>query len=173
MTSQLSRFWCFFAAGSWEKDIKNGAAVTSLRSFLFCDDFSGNKPFNFSYLDISHKLLTTYAVHTIFHTQPSPPMLVLTPFVPRDSFIKADAQQIQLMYFPATYPPTTYLATYTIIHSVGNTFFFSNVLYFSIVLINMKTISVEYRTRLGIAVTTEFSEENKFLISDTPLVYVG
>ena len=124
MTSQLPSFRCFFLLlAAREKDTKNGAAVTSLRSFLFRYDFSGNKPFNFSYLDISHKLLTTYAVHTIFHTQPSPPMLVLTPFVPRDSFIKADAQQIQLMYFPATYPPTTYLATYTIIHSVGNTFF--------------------------------------------------
>ena len=29
----------FFAAGSWEKNIENGAAVTSLRSFLFHDDF--------------------------------------------------------------------------------------------------------------------------------------
>ena len=29
----------FFAAGSWEKDTKNGAAVTSLRSFLFRDNF--------------------------------------------------------------------------------------------------------------------------------------
>ena len=41
MTSQLSRF---FATGSWEK--QNGAAVTSLRSFLFRDDFS-NVLFNF------------------------------------------------------------------------------------------------------------------------------
>ena len=40
MTSQLPRFWCFFAADSWEKDTQNGAAVTSLRSFLFCDYFS-------------------------------------------------------------------------------------------------------------------------------------
>ena len=41
MTSQLPRFrGGFFAAGSWEKDTKNGAAVTSLRSFLFRDDFS-------------------------------------------------------------------------------------------------------------------------------------
>ena len=30
----------FFAAGSLEKDSENGAAVTSLRSFLFCDNFS-------------------------------------------------------------------------------------------------------------------------------------
>ena len=29
----------FFAACSWEKDSKNEAAVTSLRSFLFCDNF--------------------------------------------------------------------------------------------------------------------------------------
>ena len=29
----------FFAAGSWEKDTEKGAAVTSLTSFLFCDDF--------------------------------------------------------------------------------------------------------------------------------------
>ena len=43
---------------SWDKDTKNWAAVTSLRFFLFHDDFSGNKPFNFSYLVISHKLLT-------------------------------------------------------------------------------------------------------------------
>ena len=41
MTSQLPRFWCFFAADSWEKDTKNWAAVTSLRFFLFRDDFSG------------------------------------------------------------------------------------------------------------------------------------
>ena len=39
MTSQLPRFWCFFAAASWEKETENGAAVTSLRSFLFRDDF--------------------------------------------------------------------------------------------------------------------------------------
>ena len=32
-------FSVFFAAGSWEKDTKNRAAVTSLSSFLFCDDF--------------------------------------------------------------------------------------------------------------------------------------
>ena len=30
----------FFAAGSWEKETENGAAVTSLSSFLFRDDFS-------------------------------------------------------------------------------------------------------------------------------------
>ena len=29
----------FFAAGSWEKDTENRVAVTSLRSFLFHDDF--------------------------------------------------------------------------------------------------------------------------------------
>ena len=62
---------------------------------------------------------------------------------------------------------------YTIIHSVGNIFFFSNILYFSRVLINMKTISVEYITRLVIAGTTEFSEEEKFLISHILLVYGG
>ena len=96
---------------------------------------------------------------------PSPPMLVPTPFVPRDSFIKADAQQIQLMYFPATYPPTTHLATYIHYYSqCGKHIFFSNILYFSRVLINMKTIGLEYRTG------TEFSEEEKFLTSHTPLV---
>ena len=40
MTSQLLCFRCFYAAGSWEKDTENRAAVTSLRSFLFRDDFS-------------------------------------------------------------------------------------------------------------------------------------
>ena len=40
MTSQLPRFRCFFAAGSWERNTENGAAVTSLRSFLFLDNFS-------------------------------------------------------------------------------------------------------------------------------------
>ena len=39
MTSQLPGFWCFFAAGSWEEDTENRAAVTALRSFLFRDDF--------------------------------------------------------------------------------------------------------------------------------------
>ena len=29
----------FFSAASSKKNTKNGAAVTSLRSFLFCDDF--------------------------------------------------------------------------------------------------------------------------------------
>ena len=29
----------FFAAGSWEKDTENGAAVTSLRFILFRDNF--------------------------------------------------------------------------------------------------------------------------------------
>ena len=37
----------------------------------------------------------------------------------------------------------------------------------------MKTISVEYITRLVIAGTTEFSEEEKFLISHILLVYGG
>ena len=41
MASQLSYFqWGFFDAGSWEKDTENGAAVTSLRSFLFRDNFN-------------------------------------------------------------------------------------------------------------------------------------
>ena len=44
--SQLLRFWWgLFAAGSWEKDIENGAAVTSLRSFLFRDDFTKKSTF--------------------------------------------------------------------------------------------------------------------------------
>ena len=42
MTSQLPRFQCFFAVGSWEKGTENGAAVTSLMSFLFCDYFTGS-----------------------------------------------------------------------------------------------------------------------------------
>ena len=40
MTSLLPLFRCFFAAGSWEKDTKKVAAVTSLSFFLFCDNFS-------------------------------------------------------------------------------------------------------------------------------------
>ena len=46
MTSQLPSFWCLFVAGSWEKDIQNRAAVTSLRSFLFRDEF--NKYFTYN-----------------------------------------------------------------------------------------------------------------------------
>ena len=39
----------FFAAGSWEKDTENGAAVMSLRSYLFCDGFSTKvKPLKYS-----------------------------------------------------------------------------------------------------------------------------
>ena len=149
MTSELPHFSCFFAAGSWEKDIENGAAVTSLRSFLFRDDF--NKLVINLLILVTLILATNYLLLTqyilFFTRSPVPPMLVLTPFVPRDSFIKADAQQIQLMYFPATYPPTTHLATYTIIHSVESTSFL-DLLYFSKLLIKMKTISLEYRTRL-------------------------
>ena len=33
-------FLVFFAAGSWAKNTENGAAVISLRSFLFHDDFN-------------------------------------------------------------------------------------------------------------------------------------
>ena len=40
MTSQLPHFRYFFTAGSWEKDTENRAAVTSLRPFLFRDDFT-------------------------------------------------------------------------------------------------------------------------------------
>ena len=40
MTSQLSRFGVFFSAASSKKTTENGAAVTSLRSFLFRDGFS-------------------------------------------------------------------------------------------------------------------------------------
>ena len=43
MTPQLPHFRHFFAAVSYEKVTKNGAAVTSLRSFLFCEDFSRKK----------------------------------------------------------------------------------------------------------------------------------
>ena len=42
MTSQLPHFR-FFAANSWEKDTKNGAAVISVRSLLFRDDFNTTK----------------------------------------------------------------------------------------------------------------------------------
>ena len=37
--SEMPHFWCFFAAGLWEKDTENRAAETSLRSFLFRDNF--------------------------------------------------------------------------------------------------------------------------------------
>ena len=30
----------FLVAGNWEKDTKNRAAVKSLKSFLFCNDFN-------------------------------------------------------------------------------------------------------------------------------------
>ena len=40
MTSQLPGFWCLFLSCQQQKNTKNRAAVTSLRSFLFCDDFS-------------------------------------------------------------------------------------------------------------------------------------
>ena len=41
MTSQLPLFSVFFSAASSKKNhTKSGAAVTSLRSFLFHDDFS-------------------------------------------------------------------------------------------------------------------------------------
>ena len=39
MTSQLPRFRCLFLSCQQQKNTKNGAVVTSLRSFLFHDDF--------------------------------------------------------------------------------------------------------------------------------------
>ena len=41
MTSQLPRFqWVFLLLAAEKKTPKTGSAVTSLRSFLFRDDFS-------------------------------------------------------------------------------------------------------------------------------------
>ena len=40
MTSQLPRFCCLLLLPVEKKDTKNGAAVTSLRPFLFCEDFN-------------------------------------------------------------------------------------------------------------------------------------
>ena len=41
MTSQFSRFrWVFLQLVAEKKDTENGAAVTSLRLFLFRDDFT-------------------------------------------------------------------------------------------------------------------------------------
>ena len=43
MTSQLPLFGVFFSAASSNNTTENGAAVTSLRSFLFRDNSSGKK----------------------------------------------------------------------------------------------------------------------------------
>ena len=40
MTSQLPRFWCPFLSCQQQKPTKNGVAVKSSSSFLFCDNFS-------------------------------------------------------------------------------------------------------------------------------------
>ena len=40
MTSQLPCFRCLFLRCQQQKTTENGAAVTSLKSFLFCDNFS-------------------------------------------------------------------------------------------------------------------------------------
>ena len=40
MTSQLTRFWGLFLSYRQLKNTKKGAVVTSLRFFLFCDDFN-------------------------------------------------------------------------------------------------------------------------------------
>ena len=40
MMSQLPCFRCLFVSCQQQKNTKNGAAVTSLRSFLFPDDFN-------------------------------------------------------------------------------------------------------------------------------------
>ena len=39
MTSQLPHFWCLFLSCQQQKNTENGAAVTSLRSFLLRDNF--------------------------------------------------------------------------------------------------------------------------------------
>ena len=49
--SQLPRFQCLFLSCQQKKNTENGAAVTSLRSFLFRDDFSDrDKTFEYSRL---------------------------------------------------------------------------------------------------------------------------
>ena len=40
MTSQLPHFWCLFLSYQLQKNTENGAAVTSLRPFLFRNDFN-------------------------------------------------------------------------------------------------------------------------------------
>ena len=40
MTSQLPHFMCLFLSCQQQKNTENGVAVMTLRSFLFCDDFS-------------------------------------------------------------------------------------------------------------------------------------
>ena len=66
MTSQLLRFRCFFAAGSWGKDTKNGAAMTSLRSFLFRDDFSMiNKYSSKIYITYISLLFLAWTCHSL------------------------------------------------------------------------------------------------------------
>ena len=40
MTSQLPSFWCLFLSYQLQKNTEKWAAVTSLRPFLFRDDFN-------------------------------------------------------------------------------------------------------------------------------------
>ena len=65
MTLQLPHFWCLFLSCQQLKNTENWAAVTSLGSFLFCDNFSrcqinGEDFINFCDLLKKHKL---YGIH--------------------------------------------------------------------------------------------------------------
>ena len=63
MTSQLPCFGCLFLSCQQQKNTKNGAAVTSLRSFLFHEDFrmSDVNVFVLSVLQI----LTPFRIRTL------------------------------------------------------------------------------------------------------------
>ena len=66
MTLELPRFLCFFGCWQLRKDTENGAAVTSLRSFLFRNDFRRSEMNvevceEFSHVFRKHVLKTTVA----------------------------------------------------------------------------------------------------------------
>ena len=65
MTSQLPRFRCLFSAAT----TKNGAAVMSLRSFLFRDDFSDLQRVSFNQFSVFARIntLLVYATGTLLH----------------------------------------------------------------------------------------------------------
>ena len=66
MTSQLPRFWCFFLLLVAEKkDTENGAAVTSLRSFLFRDYFRTYPKHEKAESSMDLRVVSTYLIDLI------------------------------------------------------------------------------------------------------------
>ena len=68
MTSQLPRFGCLSLLPAAKKHTKNGAAVTSLRPFLFRDDFSSMYVYKYNIANTALHCTNLLIIQTTYET---------------------------------------------------------------------------------------------------------